>query len=82
MGICKYFDSLDITSLSGNSKWSKTTVDSILTSEKYKSDALLQKKFNVAFLLKKMNPYEGAVLQYYEEVRHPAIVEPDEWNKV
>ena len=40
-GICKYLENLNILSPGGSSKWSKTTVDSILTNEKYKGDALL-----------------------------------------
>mgnify|MGYP000797781476 CR=1 FL=1 len=34
----------------GKEKWSASTVKSILTNEKYKGDALLQKKFTVDFL--------------------------------
>ena len=36
----------------GKEKWSASTVKSILTNEKYKGDALLQKKFTVDFLTK------------------------------
>lgn len=61
---------------------SKTTVTSILQSEKYKGDALLQKSFTVDFLEKKMKPNEGEVPQYYVEGSHPAIIDPDEWDHV
>lgn len=81
-GICKYLENLNILSPGGSSKWSKTTVDSILTNEKYKGDALLQKKFTVDFLQKKLKPNEGEVPQYYVEGSHPAIIEPDEWDQV
>ena len=81
-GICKYLENLNILSPGGSSKWSKTTVDSILTNEKYKGDALLQKKFTVDFLQKKMKSNEGEVPQYYVEGSHPAIIEPDEWDQV
>ena len=53
-GICKYLEELGIPSPGGKAKWSKTTVTSILQNEKYKGDALLQKKFTVDFLEKKM----------------------------
>ncbi len=53
-GICKYLEDLGIPSPGGKQKWSKTTVTSILQNEKYKGDALLQKKFTVDFLEKKM----------------------------
>ena len=81
-GIGKYLESLNIPSPGGCSKWSKTTVDSILTNEKYKGDALLQKKFTVDFLQKKMKSNEGEVPQYYVEGSHPAIIVPDEWDQV
>jgi DNA invertase Pin-like site-specific DNA recombinase len=55
-------------------EWSKSTILSILSNEKYKGDALLQKKFTVDFLNKKMKINEGEVPQYYVENSHPAIV--------
>ena len=55
---------------------------SILRNEKYKGDALLQKKFTVDFLTKKMKVNEGEVPQFYVEGSHPAIVDPAEWELV
>lgn len=81
-GICKHLESLGIFSPSGKKTWTKTTVTSILTNEKYKGDALLQKKFTVDFLEKKMKINEGEVPQYYVENSHPAIVPPEEWEMV
>lgn len=81
-GICKYLESLGIPSPGGKAKWTKTTVTSILTNEKYKGDALLQKKFTVDFLEKKMKTNEGEIPQFYVENSHPAIIEPDEWDYV
>jgi hypothetical protein len=57
-------------------------VRSILTNEKYKGDALLQKKYTVDFLTKKQKVNEGEVPQYYVENSHPAIIEPDEFDAV
>ncbi|MGI6677027.1 MAG: recombinase family protein [Bacilli bacterium] len=62
--------------------WQKSTVDSILTNEKYKGDALLQKKFTIDFLEKKMKKNEGEIPQYYVENSHPAIIDPVEWEQV
>ena len=58
----------------GKEKWQSSTVKSILTNEKYKGDALLQKTFTVDFLSKKAKLNEGEVPQYYVEKSHPAIV--------
>ncbi len=66
----------------GKEKWQATTVESILTNEKYKGDAVLQKKFTVDFLTKKQKVNEGEVPQFYVENSHPAIIHPDEWNRV
>ena len=82
VGICKYLEQHGIPSPGGKQKWSKTTITSILSNEKYKGDALLQKKFTVDFLQKKMKTNEGEVQQYYVEHSHPAIIEPVEWERV
>ncbi|MHB8964029.1 MAG: recombinase family protein, partial [Saccharofermentanales bacterium] len=82
VSICKSLEDLNLPSPGGSRKWTKTTVDSILTNEKYKGDALLQKKFTVDFLEKKMKVNEGEVPQYYVEGSHPAIIVPDEWDHV
>ena len=82
IGIGKYLEAHDIPSPCGCKKWSKTTIESILTNEKYKGDALLQKKYTVDFLQKRLKPNKGEVPQYYVEGSHPAIVEPDEWEQV
>ena len=73
-GICKELERMGIPTVSGKPKWSQSTVHSILTNEKYKGDALLQKKFTVDFLTKKMKVNEGEVPQYYVEDSHPPIV--------
>ena len=51
----------------GKTNWSGSTVRSILTNEKYKGDALLQKVYTVDFLSKKKKVNEGEVPQYYVE---------------
>ncbi len=50
--------------------------------EKYKGDALLQKKFTTDFLTKKQKVNEGEVPQYYVENSHPAIIDPLEFDMV
>ena len=62
--IAKVLTEEGIPTPSGRSKWSPTTVESILTNEKYKGDALLQKRFTTDFLTKKMKINEGEVPQY------------------
>ena len=45
----------------------------LLTNEKYKGDARLQKRFTTDYLTKTMKVNEGEVPQYYVENSHPAI---------
>jgi len=66
----------------GKEKWAGSTIKSILTNEKYKGDALLQKKFTIDFLTKKQKVNEGEIPQYYVENSHPAIITPEEFDFV
>jgi DNA invertase Pin-like site-specific DNA recombinase len=66
----------------GGARWHSGTVKSILTNEKYKGDARLQKSFTVDFLTKKIKANEGEVPQYYVEDSHPAIIESEVWDLV
>ena len=80
--IAKYLTQQDIPTPAGKKVWQRATVESILRNEKYKGSALLQKKFTVDFLQKKMKVNEGEVPQYYVEHSHAAIIDPEEWEKV
>lgn len=80
--IAKHLTDMGIPTPSKKQKWLRQTVESILTNEKYKGSALLQKKYTVDFLQKKMKVNEGEVPQYYVEHSHPPIIEPEEWERV
>jgi len=81
-GIASHLTRRAMPTPSGKQKWQPSTVKSILTNEKYKGDAVLQKTFTVDFLTKKMKANEGEVPQYYVENSHPAIIEPDVFDIV
>lgn len=74
--IAKQLTSEGIPSPGGKPKWGDSVIRSILTNEKYKGDALLQKVFTTDFLTKKKKVNEGEVPQYYVEGNHPAIISP------
>jgi DNA invertase Pin-like site-specific DNA recombinase len=80
--IAKILTEKGILTASGKKKWHQTTVESILTNEKYKGAALLQKRFTVDFLTKKTVINEGQVPQYYIEHSHEPIIPPDEFEEV
>ena len=69
-------------SISENCTWGQTTIKSILSNEKYKGDALLQKTFCEDFLTKKMKTNQGEVPQYYVENNHEAIIDPETFEMV
>lgn len=73
---------MNIPTPSKREKWSKSTVQSILTNEKYKGDAILQKGYTVDFLSKKREKNNGEVPQYCVENSHPAIVSPENFDMV
>lgn len=66
----------------GKTKWSVSTIMSILQNEKYKGDALLQKTYTVDFLNKVIKKNNGEITQYYIQNSHPAIIDPDTFELV
>lgn len=80
--IAKILMGMEIPAPAGGEKWHRRTVESILTNEKYKGSALLQKKFTVDFLTKKTKVNEGEVPQYFVEHSHEAIIDPEEFELV
>ncbi|HZJ77408.1 MAG TPA: recombinase family protein [Clostridia bacterium] len=79
-GICRYLNQAEIPTPGGKDKWSQTVINSILRNEKYKGDALLQKKFTVDYLTKKMKINEGELNQYYVTDGHEAIIPRDTFD--
>lgn len=68
--------------MNGKAKWYESTIRGILSNEKYKGDALLQKTYTVDFLTKKRVYNKGEVPMYYVEESHPAIVDKEMWEAV
>ena len=80
--IAKTLTAEGIPTPGGKQNWRATTIQSILTNEKYRGSARLQKRFTVDFLTKTMKQNEGEVPQYYIEHSHEAIIDPVEWDAV
>ena len=56
-------------------RWSPSTVESILTNEKYKGDAILQKTYCTDYIRKTFVVNDGSEIpKYYAQNSHPAIV--------
>jgi hypothetical protein len=80
--ITQYLTAQGIPTPSGKKQWRVSTIASILSNEKYKGDALLQKTYTVDFLSKTIKKNEGELKQYYIENSHPAIIDPETFDLV
>lgn len=81
-GIASKMTADGVLSPAGKERWNAGSVRSILTNEKYRGDALLQKSYTVDFLTKKKKVNEGEIPQYYVKNNHPAIITPDVFDMV
>ena len=81
-GIAKQLTSEGVKTPGGKDIWSGSTVKSILTNEKYRGDALLQKTYTVNTLEKKRVANNGLAPKYYVEGSHEAIIDRDVFLRV
>lgn len=82
LDIAKSLTADGIPTARGKSNWSSARVRSILTNEKYKGDALLQKTYIVDCISKKSKKNNGELPMYYVENNHPAIIERAVFDRV
>ena len=80
--IAKHLTEHGILTPRKKAKWNPSTVHSILTNEKYKGDALMQKCYTADFLTKKQVINNGVLPQYYVEGDHEAIIPPETFELV
>jgi DNA invertase Pin-like site-specific DNA recombinase len=80
--IARELEAEGVPKWNGKSKWYESGIRKMLSNEKYKGDALLQKTYTVDFLSKKRVENKGEVPQYYVEERHPAIIDKEMWEAV
>ena len=66
----------------GKTKWSISTVRSILSNEKYKGDAVLQKTYTVDYLTKEVRKNTGEKARYEVSNSHDAIIAPAVYERV
>ena len=71
-----------IPTVTGKGQWVTGTIKSILTNEKYKGDALLNKTYIRDCLSKKVMRNNGERPKYYVENNHPAIVDAATFGRV
>lgn len=80
--IKKHLEGKNIKSPTDKNKWYATTISHMLSNEKYKGDALLQKSYTTDFINKTRVKNNGIVPQYYVEGSHEAIISKELWNLV
>ncbi|WP_295250136.1 recombinase family protein [Ruminococcus sp.] len=80
--IADYLNDTQIKTPTGKKVWYYGTVKSILSNEKYKDDALINKTYVIDCISKKVKRNDGERAQYYVENNHPAIISPEKFNRV
>ena len=81
-GIARLLESKRIASPSGKAKWQLSTIQSILSNEKYKGDAVINKTYIRDCISKKVMVNNGERPKYYVENNHPAIIDATTFGKV
>ena len=71
-----------IPSPKGKDTWSTPTIRSILSNEKYKGDALLQKTYRPSLFSDRAVQNDGDLPKYYVEGVLPQILEPEIFDRV
>lgn len=82
IGIIKHLEEIGIPSPGGKSAWYSSTIQSILSNEKYKGDAVINKTYIDNCISKKVKANHGERPKYYVENNHPAIIDAGTFGRV
>lgn len=80
--ICKSLEEQGIPSPGGKATWQRSTIQSILSNEKYKGDAIINKTYIDNCISKKVKVNHGERPKYYVENNHPAIIDAGTFGRV
>ena len=80
--IAKNLEENNMLTPTGNEKWNFGTIRSILTNERYKGDAVINKTYVVDCISKKIRSNNGERVKYYVENNHPAIIDAETFSRV
>lgn len=80
--IAKNLEEKNMHTPTGNKKWNFGTIRSILTNERYKGDAVINKTYVVDCISKKIRSNNGERVKYYVENNHPAIIDAETFSRV
>ena len=77
--IKRWLEEHNVKTVTGKSEWSTSTIDRILSSEKYVGDVLLQKTFTPDCLSGIQVRNVGQQAMYYIENNHEPIIDRETW---
>lgn len=80
--IKKYLEENNIKTVTGKEIWSTSTIDRILSNEKYVGDVLMQKSFTEDFLTGKRKKNNGELDMYFIKDNHEGIVSGEMFEEV
>ena len=81
-GIKNLLEEMGVPSPGGKAKWQYSTIQSILSNERYKGDAIINKTYITDCLSKKAKANNGERPKYYVENNHPAIIDSGTFGRV
>ena len=80
-GIAKLLEEKGIKSPTGKAEWQFSTIQSILSNERYKGDAIINKTYITDCISKKVRVNNGERPKYYVENSHPAIIDSSTFGR-
>lgn len=80
--IKKYLESHGIKTVTGKAEWSTSTIDRILSNEKYIGQVLMQKSYTPDFLTGKKEKNLGQLAMYLVENAHEPIIDQETFDQV
>ena len=80
--IKRYLEEHGIKTAKGKEVWSTSTIDCMLSNEKYIGQVLMQKTYTPDFLTGKQEKNDGALSMFLVENAHEAIIDKETFEKV
>ena len=80
--IARELTARQIPTPAGKTSWSTSTVESILSNEKYKGEAYLQKTYTADYLTKKKKKNRGEQPSFIVHESHAPIIDPETYERV
>lgn len=80
--IKRYLEEHGIKTVTGRSEWSTSTIDRMLSNEKYMGQVLMQKTYTPDFLTGRQEKNEGQLDMYLIEDAHEPIIDKETFDRV